>query len=84
MMLIVYILGFVGVLIPIVYLSPHTPADKVFTTFQNLGGWDSMGLSFFVGWITSVSSFVGNDGADHIGMLIFSFFYRIKLNQDQD
>ncbi|KAI9649900.1 hypothetical protein NHQ30_002484 [Ciborinia camelliae] len=66
MMLILYILGFIGVLIPIVYLSPHTPAEKVFTTFQNLGGWDSMGLSFFVGWITSVSSFVGNDGADHI------------------
>ncbi|EDN92338.1 hypothetical protein SS1G_08201 [Sclerotinia sclerotiorum 1980 UF-70] len=66
MMLIVYILGFIGVLIPLVYLSPHSSAEKVFTTFQNLGGWNSMGLSFFVGWITSVSSFVGNDGADHI------------------
>ncbi|KAF7860341.1 hypothetical protein EAF04_008468 [Stromatinia cepivora] len=66
MMLILYILGFIGVLIPLVYLSPHTSAEKVFTTFQNLGGWNSMGLSFFVGWITSVSSFVGNDGADHI------------------
>ncbi|KAB8297776.1 hypothetical protein EYC80_001576 [Monilinia laxa] len=66
MMLIVYILGFIGVLIPIVYLSPHTPTEKVFKTFQNLGEWDSMSLSLFVGWITSVSSFVGNDGADHI------------------
>ncbi|PQE24741.1 choline transport protein [Rutstroemia sp. NJR-2017a WRK4] len=66
LMLILYIVGFFAVLIPVAYLSPHTSAKKVFTVFQNLGGWDSMGLSFFVGWITSVSSFVGNDGADHI------------------
>ncbi|KAF2648994.1 amino acid transporter-like protein [Lophiostoma macrostomum CBS 122681] len=64
--LITYILGFFGVLIPLVYLSPHSSAHLVFTTFQNLGGWRSMGLSFFVGWITSLTSFVGADGADHI------------------
>lgn len=59
LMLILYILGFFGVLIPLAYLSPHTSAEKVFTVFQNLGGWNSMGLSFFVGWITSVTSFIG-------------------------
>ncbi|CAG8981811.1 hypothetical protein HYALB_00004754 [Hymenoscyphus albidus] len=66
LMLISYILGFFGVLIPMVYLSEHTTAERVFTVFQNLGGWDSMGLSFFVGWISSNSAFIGNDGADHI------------------
>lgn len=59
LMLIFYILGFFGVLIPLVYLGPHRSAKDVFTVFQNLGGWDSTGLAFFVGWITSVSSFVG-------------------------
>ena len=57
--LIFYILGFFAVLIPLVYLSPHKSASDVFTVFQNAGGWNSMGLSFFVGWLTAVSSFMG-------------------------
>jgi choline transport protein len=76
LMLILYIVGFFAVIIPVAYLSPHTSAKKVFTVFQNLGGWDSMGLSFFVGWITSVSSFVGNDGADHIGIISSHISFR--------
>lgn len=59
LMLIIYILGFFGVLVPLAYLAPHKSAKEVFLTFQNLGGWSSMGLSFLVGWITSVTSFVG-------------------------
>ena len=59
LLLIFYILGFFAVLIPLVYLAPHKSADEVFTVFQNGGGWNSNGLSFFVGWLTCVSSFIG-------------------------
>ena len=57
--LIVYILGFFAVLIPLVYLAPHKPAEEVFTTFLNLGEWPTMGLSFFVGFVTPMGSFLG-------------------------
>jgi len=59
LMLILYVMGFFAVLIPLVYLAPHKSASEVFTTFQNLGGWNSMGLSFFVGFITAMGSFLG-------------------------
>lgn len=60
MILCVHILGFFAILIPLVYLAPHGSAKDVFATFINGGGWSSNGLSFFVGLITSVFSFLGN------------------------
>lgn len=62
-----HILGFFGILIPLVYLSPHQSAKEVFTTFYNGGGWSSNGLSFFVGLVTAMDAFPGLDAADHIG-----------------
>ena len=59
LMLFLYVMGFFGVLIPMVYLSPHKSANEVFTVFQNLGGWSSTSLSFFVGFITVSGSFIG-------------------------
>ena len=59
LMLIIHVLGFFGVLIPLVYLSPHKSAHEVFTTFQNLGGWKTDGLSFFVGFTTAMTCFLG-------------------------
>ena len=57
--LIIHIIGFFGILIPLVYFAPHgTPAD-VFATFNNGGGWSTTGLSFFVGLATSIFSFIG-------------------------
>ena len=49
MLLVIYILGVFGVLMPPVYLGPHGNARGVFTTFLNDGGWSSQGQSFFVG-----------------------------------
>jgi choline transport protein len=59
MILCVHILGFFAILIPLVHLAPHGSAKDVFATFINGGGWSSDGLSFFVGLITSVFSFLG-------------------------
>jgi choline transport protein len=59
MILILHILGFFAILTPLVYLAPHGSAKDVFATFLNTGGWKTNGLSFFVGLITSVFSFLG-------------------------
>ncbi len=59
MMLLFHILGFFGILIPLVYLSPHQRAEFVFTDFLNLGDWNSKVLAFFVGLISAMNSFPG-------------------------
>ena len=59
LMLLFHILGFFGILIPLIHLSPHQPAKEVFTHFLNLGEWSTQGLSFFVGLITIANSFPG-------------------------
>ena len=57
--LVLHILGFFAIMIPLVYSSPHSSASEVFTTFLNEGGWPTQGLSFCVGIIGAVASFVG-------------------------
>jgi choline transport protein len=59
LVLCVHILGFFGILIPLVYLAPHGSAKDVFATFLNEGKWQTDGVSFFVGLVTSVVSFLG-------------------------
>ncbi|PQE25668.1 choline transport protein [Rutstroemia sp. NJR-2017a BBW] len=66
LVLCVHILGFFGILIPLVYLAPHGSAKDVFTTFLNEGKWQTDGLSFFVGLVTGVVSFLGSDSACHM------------------
>ncbi|KAI9733682.1 MAG: hypothetical protein M1834_003285 [Cirrosporium novae-zelandiae] len=63
--LILHIGGFFAVLIPLVYLAPHSSADDVFAKFLTMGGYD-MGLSWFVGLLTPIFAFVGADGAMHM------------------
>lgn len=58
-LLVVYILGFFGVMVPLVYLGPHGNAQDVFTRFINDGGWSSQGLSFFVGISGNAFAFLG-------------------------
>lgn len=59
LMLLFHILGFFGLIIPLIHLGHHQPAKEVFTHFLNLGEWSSQGLSFFVGLITVANSFPG-------------------------
>ena len=59
LILVFHILGFFGLLIPLVHLSPHQSAKEVFTHFVNLGGWSTTGLSFFVGLVTAADAFPG-------------------------
>ncbi|PSN69517.1 amino acid transporter [Corynespora cassiicola Philippines] len=65
--LILHILGFFGILIPLVYLSPaHNSAKEVFTNFYNGGSWDSRTLAFFVGLQGNALAFVGTDSPVHM------------------
>lgn len=57
--LVVHVLGFFAVLIPLVYLGPHGSAASVFLESLNDGGWPTQGLSYCVGFIGNVATFVG-------------------------
>lgn len=57
--LIFHILGFFTVLITLLYMAPHGSAASVFKTSLNEGGWPTQGLSYCVGFIGNVATFVG-------------------------
>ncbi|KAF1925891.1 amino acid transporter [Didymella exigua CBS 183.55] len=65
-LLVLHILGFFAILIPLLVLGPKGDAKEIFTTFLNMGGWDSQGLSFCIGIMGSVFAFVGGDGPIHL------------------
>jgi choline transport protein len=64
--LIVHIFGFFCIIIPLWVLAPKAPASEVFGTFENFGGWSSIGAACFVGSITATGSFAGSDAAVHM------------------
>jgi choline transport protein len=64
--LIVHIFGFFCIIIPLWVLAPKAPAREVFGTFDNFGGWSSIGAACFVGSITATGSFAGSDAAVHL------------------
>ncbi|KAJ5113581.1 amino acid/polyamine transporter I [Penicillium angulare] len=66
LILVVHILGFFGILIPLVYMSNHKSTNEVFTEFTNGGEFATDGLSWFVGMIGCVFSFAGGDAAVHM------------------
>ena len=54
-----HICFFFVLLVPLVYLSPQSSARFVFADFENAGGWESNGVSWCLGLLTSAWSFVG-------------------------
>lgn len=67
LILILHLLGFIAILIPLVYLAPQrNSASSVFKTFLNEGGWSTQALSFFIGLNGNAVAFVGTDGAVHM------------------
>ncbi|KAF2869233.1 amino acid/polyamine transporter I [Massariosphaeria phaeospora] len=65
-MIVLHILGFFGIMIPLLTLGPKGSPGDVFTTFMNLGEWKSQGLSFCIGIMGTVFAFVGGDGPIHM------------------
>ncbi|KAI1390834.1 amino acid transporter [Hypoxylon trugodes] len=64
--LLIHVLGFIAILITLVYLSPHSSAEDVFFRSLNEGNWPTQGLSYCVGFIGNVATFVGADAAVHM------------------
>ena len=56
--LITHCVGFIVVLVPLIYLGPRGSAWDVFGQYLTLGNY-SPGLSWFVGLITTVFGFLG-------------------------
>jgi choline transport protein len=58
---------FIVVLVVLTVMAPTKSSNaEVWTLFLNEGGYESKGLSFFVGLITPVFAFSGVDGAVHM------------------
>ena len=75
MVLVLHILGFVAIIVPLVYLAPHSAPSEVFAVFINGGGWSSQGLSVFVGLVGNATAFLGK-------LQILASF-RIRANFDE-
>lgn len=88
LILLLHLLGFIGILVPLVYFSPHNKASDVFTTLYNNGGWPTQGLAFLVSLPSVGSSLIGADCAVHMSEEIQSaaiavpqaLFYTIFIN----
>ena len=55
----IHVLGWFAILISIIVMGPHHTNAEVWGTFYNLGGYESSGVSFFVGLIGPVFAFMG-------------------------
>ena len=58
---VVHILGFFAYLVPIWVNAPTASHQEVWFTFENFGGWSSLGLAALVGQLTGISAFAGLD-----------------------
>ncbi|CAI7583830.1 unnamed protein product [Penicillium glandicola] len=65
-LLALHILGFFGIIIPVVYMADHNTKEQVFLSFQNGGGFATQGLSWFVGMTNCAFAFAGGDAAVHM------------------
>jgi choline transport protein len=58
-----HILAYFAYIVPIWVSAPVATHSQVWTSFQNTGGWSSMGLAVLVGQLTGISEQCGIDTA---------------------
>ena len=61
-----HILGFLVIIIPLWALGPKAKASEVFGSFDNFGGWTSIGAACVVGNLAAAGAFIGADSAAHM------------------
>lgn len=64
--LVLHLAGFFAIMIPLVVLAPKGSPSFVFTEFTDVAGWNSNGLAWFIGLISSNLGFIGYDGPCHL------------------
>lgn len=62
-LLVIYMIGFFAIVITLWVVAPIGNAQAVFTTFNNAGGWSSVGVAVMVGMGGVVPSMAGFDCA---------------------
>ncbi|KAI9660384.1 MAG: hypothetical protein M1821_009734 [Bathelium mastoideum] len=58
--------AFFVLLVPLVYLTPQSTAEFVFTDYENSSGWNDKALVWFIGLMSAAYTFVGIDGTAHM------------------
>lgn len=71
--LVFHIAGFITILSLLWVYSPHSTSSFVFTTSLNEGGWPTQGLSYCVGFVGNVATFVGADASVHMAVSNLAF-----------
>lgn len=66
LVLVLHVLGFFAFLILFWTMAEREPIREVFTTFNDGGGWGSLGLSALVGLTTPLWCFIGPDAGAHM------------------
>jgi choline transport protein len=61
-----HIAGFVAIMATLLALAPKGSSSSVFSTALNEGGWPTQGLSYCVGFLGNVATFVGADASVHM------------------
>lgn len=62
-----HIAGFIAIISVLwVFATPKNTSEFVWTTSLNEGGWPTQGLSYCVGFIGNVATFVGADASVHL------------------
>ncbi|KAJ5729285.1 uncharacterized protein N7483_003793 [Penicillium malachiteum] len=64
--LVLHLVGFIAITATLLAMSPKRSARFVFQTSLNEGGWPSQGLSYCVGFIGNIATFVGADASVHM------------------
>ncbi|KAJ5727176.1 hypothetical protein N7493_004996 [Penicillium malachiteum] len=64
--LVLHLAGFIAITATLLAMSPKRSARFVFQTSLNEGGWPSQGLSYCVGFIGNIATFVGADASVHM------------------
>ncbi|CAG8942162.1 unnamed protein product [Penicillium salamii] len=63
---ILHVVGFVAIVVVLGALPSKHSASYVFTKFSNTSGWNSDGVSWLVGLLSTVYPFLGYDAACHL------------------
>lgn len=66
MMMVLHLGGFIGIMVTLLTTSQIGSASSVFKTVFNEGGWPTQGLSYCVGFMGNVATFVGADASVHM------------------
>ncbi|EEA19151.1 GABA permease, putative [Talaromyces marneffei ATCC 18224] len=66
LLLVFHILSWAVIVIVLWTMAPHQSAKTVFTHWENLGGWSSMGLSVMIGQISAIYASLSSDATAHM------------------